>query len=362
MKGGFFDMARSIRGWRSVILLVMAILAASTGFSQEREKANQVYDAFTADINDSIQVDVKLRYDEAGLPEHYFCHVDTPVCEEGLCKLMVIDIYWDVLGNFLKYELSPGEPLTKFDHLHFTEEDHAKLKAILADRASILRDYPVNDLVDQRIVKKSDVVDAVTAATRVGVRDAIVSGAVYSTYTLWHIVNGPIASRIEQHSKPLYSDALLMKMFRSENLHYQYFALHHYPEKDSLLYLPEVINLVKAGIDYVPYFAIEKVPHSAWLDHSHQLNLITHFRRADFELQNAILDKVSDVNLSSQALDVLMAALNGLTDKQRLKVLQVAARNQKRLSKDALAMIETLCGHSDPQISVLARGLVEGGN
>lgn len=362
MRGGFFDMARSIRGWRSAILLVMAILAASTGFSQESAKANQVFDAFTADINDSIQVEVKLRYDEAGLPEHYFCHVDTPVCEEGLCKLMVIDVYWDVLGNFLKYEISPGEPLTKFDHLHFTEEDHAKLKSILADRASILRDYPVGDLVDQRIIKKSDVVDAVTAATRVGVRDAIVSGAVYSTYTLWHIVNGPIASRIEQYTKPMHSDALLMKMFRSQNLHYQYFALHHYPEKDSIRYVPEVINLVKNGIDYVPYFAIEKVPRSAWKNHSHQLSLIGHFRSADFELKNAMLDKVADIDLSSQALDLLTTALNDLTDKQRVKVLQVAVRNQKRLSKNAVRMIEAFCGHADPQISALARGLVNSGN
>ena len=337
------------------------LATVSCCYSQDKMKRNVVEDVFVESINDSISVQVRLKYDHTGLPEFYFSHVNTPVCEEGLCKLMVIDVYWDVLGNFLKYDLSPDEPLTKFDHLHFTEEDHAKLKSILADRASILRDYPVDDLVDQRIIKKSDVVDAVTAATRVGVRDAIVSGAVYSTYTLWHIVNGPIASRIEQFTKPLYSDALLMKMFRSENLHYQYFALHHYPEKDSLRYLPEVINLVKNGIDYVPYFAIEKVPHSAWQNHSHQVNLIGHFRRADFELQNAILDKIADIDLASQALDLLTAALNDLTDKQRLKVLQVAARNQKRLSQDAVRMIEALCGHADPKISVLARGLVKNG-
>ena len=121
------------------------------------------------------------------------------------------------------------------------------------------------------------------------------------------------------------------------------------------------INLVKNGIDYVPYFAIEKVPRSAWRDHSHQTNLLGHFREADFELQNAILDKIADIDLSLQALDLLTAALNDLTDKQRLKVLQVAARNQKRLSPDAVRMIEALCAHADPQISVLARGLVKSG-
>ena len=238
-------------------MLALATAFAGLSYAQDGNEA-RVVNAFSESINDSIRVDVKLTYGDDGHPEAYFCHVNTPVCEEGLCKLMVLDIYWDLLGNFLKYEVPPGEHLTKFDHHPFTDEDHNKLRKILSDRASILRDYPVDDLVDNSIVKKSDVVDAVSAATRVEVKNAIVGGAVYSTYVLWHIVNGPIASRIEAHARPMISEALMRKMFRTPNIHYQYYALTHYPENDSLVYVPEVVNLVKNGIDYIPYFAVEK--------------------------------------------------------------------------------------------------------
>jgi hypothetical protein len=105
---------------------------------------------------------------------------------------MVIDVYWDLLGNFLRYELPAGESLTKLDHQELTAGDHEQLQKILSDKGSILRDYPAEDLIDRRIVKSTDKkVDAVTSATRVDVKAAVVPGAVYSTYVLWYIVNGP---------------------------------------------------------------------------------------------------------------------------------------------------------------------------
>lgn len=339
--------------------LIAIWLTMPCAFSQDVSTRGAVENVFVENINDSIRAQVKLKYDPAGLPESYFCHVNTPVCEEGLCKLMIIDVYWDVLGNFLKYELPPHEPLTKFDHLPFTEADHVQLKKILSDRASILRDYPVRDLVDQRVVRKSDVVDAVSAATRAEVKDAIVSGAVYSTYVLWHIVNGPIADRIAAYTKPMFTEKLLDKMFQSGNLHYQYFALHAYPLKDSLKYLPGVIRLVKEGVSYVPYFAIEKIPVSVWTIDKYQVELLAHFANADFELQNAFLNKISGINLSGDAMDLLVRAFGKITDKQLLKVLQIVDYNKTRITPYATRELTDLCGHADSEIAALANSIVK---
>ncbi len=94
--------------------------------------------AFCLMFRDSIPLDVELVFDTAGLPDFYFCHVNTPVCNDGLCRAMVLDVYWDLLGNFTHFEVPEFPPLTKWDHLEFTPEDYRKLAEILKDRESIL--------------------------------------------------------------------------------------------------------------------------------------------------------------------------------------------------------------------------------
>jgi hypothetical protein len=317
--------------------------------------------AFIQSVNDSISVQVNLKYDVQGLPDYYFCHVNMPVCEEGLCRLMIVDVYWDVLGNFLKYELPPGEALTKMDHVEFTTEDHQKLRSILSNKASILRDYPLDDLMDRSRVVKSKVVDAVSAATRVEVKDAIVSGAAYSTYALWHVVNGPIASRIEEYTRPLVREALVLKMFRSNDFYYQYYALNHVPEGKMKTYVPEIIDLVNRGVSYIPYFAIEKVPEEGWSVDDYQVALLKNFRSADFELQNAFIGKIADVKLCSDALDELVAACAKITDKQLERVVEVIARNADRLSDEGKAKLAGFCSHADKKVAEVVRGIVKKG-
>lgn len=323
----------------------------------------KVSKAFTASINDSTQVEVYLRFDDRGGPDTYYCHVNTPVCEEGLCKLMVIDVYWDLLGNFLRYELPAGEALTKLDHQEFTPEDHEQLKRILSDRGSILRDYPASDLVDTRIVKTSNKnVDAVSSATRVDVKDAVVGGAVYSTYVLWHIVNGPIASRIVAHARPMLTRERVEKMFYSSNFYYQYHALNSISPEDSVKYLAEIIHLVKNGESYIPYFAIEKVPASAWEATSCQQALMDHFRYADFELQNFILNRVEKIPLSPEALEVFISAIGDLRTSQMVKALAVVQNNTRRLGEASWGRLVKLKDHPDKEIAAAVRKILENRN
>lgn len=331
-----------------ILVFNLGLLSICLGQEGARENTSSV---FVESINDSTSVEVRLSYTSDGEPEAYYCHVDTPVCEEGLCKLMVVDVYWDLLGNFLRYELPEGESLTKMDHEEFTDEDHAQLRKILSDRSSILRDYPVGDLVDRRIVKKSANVDAVSSATRVDVKDAVVSGAVYSTYVLWHIVNGPIASRIAEHSKPFLTLERVEKMFYSSNFYYQYYALNSISSKDSVKYLDEVMHLVKNGVSYIPYFAIEKLPASAWAKDPYQRELLEFFGKTDFELQNFILNRIERVPISAEALDQLVSALHGLRDSQMVKALAVVRNNMPDLSSAAREKLAKLKGHSNKEIA-----------
>lgn len=349
---------RSIGTSRCGLLSLVTILwATSVCFSQE-SKHDLEEDVFAENINDSTRVQVKLKYDKEGTPQYYFCHVNTAVCEDGLCKLMVVDVFWDLLGNFLRYELPAGEALTKMDHKEFTKEDHEKLRNILSSKTSILKDYPLKDLIVKPTGRKSGDVDAVTAATRADVRDVVVGGAVYSTYVLWHIVNGPIALKIEEHSRPFLTEERVARMFYSENFYYQYFALNSLADKDPAKYAEGVVHLVMNGTDYIPYFAIDKVPATALQKEKYQVALLQHFVQSDFELQNAILNRMAGVKLSSEALSLLVAALDKVTDRQAIKALEIVAVSQDNLNASSRKTLSQFARNKDPQISERVQALL----
>src|SRR5690606_7567742 len=142
-----------------------------------------------------------------------------------------------------------------FDHEEFTEDDHIKMKEILSNRDSFLRFYTLENLIDTTAQRSSTVVDGVSGATHKSIQNDVVGGAVFSTYVLWHIVNGPVAAKILKHTEDRLNDSLMIQLLESSNYHYQYYALQGINEKDNIRYLPYIIRLVSEGNDYVPYFA-----------------------------------------------------------------------------------------------------------
>jgi len=184
--------------------------------------------AFGLMFRDTIPMEVELVFDTDGLPDFYQCHVNTPVCSDGLCRSLILDVYWDLLGNFTRFEVPEYPPLTKWDHLEFSAEDYIKLGEILRDKNSILGTVKdVNTLFDPSTKKISETVDAVTGATSETIKNAVVPGAVYSSYTLWQVVNGEIPSRIQQYTVSYRGQDLINKFLLSDNYHYHYEALDY---------------------------------------------------------------------------------------------------------------------------------------
>ena len=256
--------------------------------------------AFEAYTQDSTRVAVNLRYGSDQQPQYYTCHVKTPVCKEGLCYLVTIDMYWDLLGNFVKYELPPGEPLTKFDHEAFTEADYDKLNRILADQHSLLGDYRMEDLVDESTERVSEEVDAVTGATRKSVQNAVVEGAVYTAYTLWHLVNGEIAERIPQHTAGLVDETLLKSFLTADNHHYPYYALDHLSDEQYATHMPAILRLIDTGSVFVARYALNKIPNTVYNDSRWQLALVGQFTSADYTTQNQLLQKLTSATLQGR--------------------------------------------------------------
>lgn len=303
------------------IIQFLCFLGLFWGVLPSGKEAVHKEKAFDAYIRDSMQIQVDLAYNASGRPDFYMSHVKTPVCKDTLCYLVEINLYWDLLGNFKNYELPPDKPLTKFDHEEFDEADHKKLKSILSDKTSLLRDYDMKALVDENVRRTSGVVDATTGATSATIKDAVVGGALYTTHTLWHIVNGEVAGKILKHTEARYTDTLLVQMLRSDDYHYQYYALNRIPADKVATYLPELMQLVKSGDAYVPFFAIEKLPEATWKTASSQKQLVEMLGEVRFEMQNEIINRFKGIPLSPEAAKGLQKALPQLTEQQRTKAL-----------------------------------------
>lgn len=94
-------------------------------------------------------------------------------------------MYWDLGGNYLKYELPSNKILTKIDHLPFSAFDYGLLHRVLLNKQSALANYTLFDLNKPT---KQEKVDGVTGATPPKLKGSFVPGALYTSYTLWHIV------------------------------------------------------------------------------------------------------------------------------------------------------------------------------
>jgi len=171
-----------------MLRLVPAVVAA------EKEHSICVTHPAQEDLAELPCTLIQVR-DAQGAPVAYRMDVASVICGDGQCSIITVTLHWDALGNYDRYELPPRRHLTKKGHKRFTPEDYEQLHEILADRASILK-QPERQHVSTPGKAAQDV-DDVTGATPVSLSKAIVPGAVYTCYTLWHWVHGDVVREIQ---------------------------------------------------------------------------------------------------------------------------------------------------------------------
>lgn len=60
-------------------------------------------------------------------------------------------------------------------------------------------------------------IDGLTAATAKEIKSVVVDGALYSTYTLWHLVHGNIKQQIQKYTLANYNSVIEKHLLRSGN-------------------------------------------------------------------------------------------------------------------------------------------------
>lgn len=140
--------------------------------------------AFVITDDKGLQVPVELWQHKSTKQIYWYRRLFTEVCLTGDCRPVDVGIYWNASGNYLGIEVF-RENLTKTDHSVFSDFDYVKLESILRNEWSPLREFEFEELVDDA----PQGTDATTGATKKVIADASVNDAVYTTYTLWHLIH-----------------------------------------------------------------------------------------------------------------------------------------------------------------------------
>jgi len=298
--------------------------------SESRELVMQVE-------TDSIRYDLWLLKAENERPVQYMAEIFTPVCYSNKCYPVFIDFYWDLLGNFQYYEMPPGKTLTKLDHIPFDPEDYQKMQTILANTSSLLKEYKAEDLV---VSTESDLpygVDAVTGATSKTIQNEVISGAVYSCYTLWHLAHGEIASQIKGITEDNYDDSLISAFLKSSNFHYQYWAIENVLTSgrwDEEYFKTPLLNILRGNNVFVAEHVLDIVPESVWEETKQQEWLWETYLVSSYRLQLKILEKFRQLDLVSLLHHTLVTQLEKSNQEQKKRIFLVLS-NQSNLTKES---------------------------
>jgi len=281
------------------------------------------------------EVNVLVNSEER--PIIYTSDVSTPVCADGDCRLMEIRLYWTLLGAYAGFDYYRNTPLTKHDHDEFLSADYLKLHQLLMDNNSILKHKKIDELVDKPKQPKTEGVDAVAGATIKEVKESVVRGALYSCYTAWHLVHGPIKDAIQRRTLLSLDDTMVLRMLGSSNTGYQLFALKRLTENEYEAHYLRIAEIFESSIPLVRTFIVKKLPDTFWSSEKLQKPFWKSFSKVDINSRSLLLDHLGEVPES--VLEGLSVELKNMT-KNQIKVFLAHLEESKRVSSSIQANLE----------------------
>lgn len=287
-------------------------------------------DTLTLNLRDTIpNKTIKIYSDKNGYPIKYSRNIVTGVCIDGECRKVAINLFWNSTGRYLGFQLPHGEFLSKTEHTPFNEEEYKRLHEILSDAYSPLASYTLGELAP-----KTDTlglkVDAVSSATIEAVLDHIVDGAVYTTYTLWHIVYGETKHEIEKLSAQKLNSKLCLLILNSPILKDQVWILNHISAEMELSedLLNKLTELISGNDIYLAERALNALKPKA-ITNDIQQKLGTIFQTSRFLQKRLILQKLKECNnLTTKVVQIFASELNqlnGTLTKNMLELFTVHA-------------------------------------
>lgn len=285
--------------------------------------------------NDTLNYTLKLKLDDSGRPLYFFRNIFTPVCYTNECKPVHINFYWDLLGNYERYDLPEGKVLTKIDHDEFKQEDYEKLQEILAKQNSIFANLEMEDLIAKGTDNLSDSVDAKTGATLKTIKNEVIDGAVYTCFTLWKIAYGKAVPEMLKITESYKNDHMLHSFLADNNYHYQYWAMEKVIGKDGKvhkLFERDIEHVITGKNLFTARTALQKIGNDFFSKPQKQNWLWKVYESSSYPMQIAILKKLLAIPLNQTLTEKIANGIEQSNEEQRKLKLNILKR-QTRLTE-----------------------------
>ena len=247
---------------------------------------------------------------ERGDPIAYYRKIVTEVCFDHSCRLLRVNLYWNVTGRYFGFELPPNEFLSKAEHEPFSPEEYQRLHTILADSLSPIGNLQYEDLMPKG--QPDGLLDGVTGATSQDVLQYVVKGAVYTTYTTWNLIYGDTQNAVVQATEQALDADYLRAILNSGDLGDRYWALDRLrllPDTATVMLQEKVLKMVCDDSYNLAAHIIEVLPDRWCADSKLQQALWSKFDCVQYALKPLLLKRIS---LCEQVDD---AVLLGVADR-----------------------------------------------
>ncbi|MCH2235579.1 MAG: hypothetical protein MK078_15110 [Crocinitomicaceae bacterium] len=242
--------------------------------------------------NTEIELDkygnvIQLGRNKENIPSYYWADVFTPVCNTSECLPVKIHIYWDLDGNYWKYEMPGEEILTKTEHEPFTKREYVLLDLIMQDSFSVIKKYTVDYLeemfhVDSTHVSEDEEVDGITGPTTLMPEGSYIPGALYTSVRLWHLAHDKKKMMASHTKSVLLNSQNPDELISSNSEQGSLYALMKYKkETDLQMFADKLIALDNSLImRTLPKLSAEEV-----LDTNIQKAIYTIFKQGDDDIR-----------------------------------------------------------------------------
>jgi hypothetical protein len=223
---------------------------------------------------------------------YYECLVNTPVCNDTLCQLVRLNIFWDLSGNYIQFDTIPGYPLSKNDHKPFNKEDYQKLHATLSDGNSVLRRKAEDELLDTTQTRYSEKIDGATGATALQIKHSVVEGALYSTYSLWHLANGNFRKSLKDATLKNYDTEIENQLLSSEDPKMVLMALKQWKDQDYEDRFPDIISVIQKGYPLINFYIAKNLPYQVFTSEKNHQSIIKIWDHLDPNTKSILQDYI----------------------------------------------------------------------
>ena len=294
-------------------------------------------------FNDTLRSDTLfIHFNKENIPVKYSRKVICNVCINNECRLVNIELFWNITGSYLGFSLPEGEFLTKNEHEHFEKKDYTRLHNILNNPLSPLSNFKLTNLVLLSNVQQKSV-DAVSSATNLSISDYVVKGAAYTTFTLWQIVYGETKQEVEKRTTQKLSSKIAIEVLSGNSLEAKKWVLKHIPEnmKITPALTDKLLELISGNDIYLAETSLNALPAHLLTDEI-QLKLYEIFKSSGYLKNRLIIQKLNEApSLNNTMIRQLTTGLQNTTGTLTIDIIHLL-RKHKTTDKQTIKQLSEM--------------------